>query len=66
MIIRLIAIDPAGSRPGTTNDCVVYQVPENSRELEVLKFAFEKAGIQFVEMEPTKAKPRKVPHATIG
>ena len=53
MIIRLVAIDPRPRDP--RRDVVVYQVPENSRELGLLVETFTAAGIEFVEME----SPRK-------
>lgn len=55
MIIRLIAVDPQ-PRPGTHSDVLVYQVPENSREFELLVSLLEKAGIDWT----TVASPRKV------
>lgn len=53
MIIRVIAEDPR-PRPNTASDLVVYQVPEHSRECELLFELFESAGIQYTTMEPIK------------
>lgn len=57
MIIRLVVIDPRPRDPH--RDVVVYQVPENSRELELLIEAFTAAGIEFVEIE---SPPRRKKH----
>lgn len=46
MIIRLIAIDPR-PRPGSQHDVLVYQVPEHSREAELLQELLTAAGIEW-------------------
>lgn len=45
MIVRLIAVDPR-PRPGE-QDLRVYQVPENSREMELLVELFDAAKIEW-------------------
>ena len=54
MIVRLIAVDPR-PRPGE-GDVVVYQVPEHSREIELLQELMNAAHIEWTVME---ASPRK-------
>lgn len=57
MIIRLIAIDP---RPRLgESDVRAYQVPENSREAELLIELFEAAGIEYAVIEAARRKARK-------
>lgn len=58
MIVRLIAVDP-NPRPDSRTDLVVYQVPEKSRELELLIWAFERLGISWVELPSKPRKDRK-------
>ena len=55
MIVRLIAIDPS-PRPGKS-DVLVYQIPEKSREAELLSELLTKAGIEWAIVS---AGPRKV------
>ena len=50
MIIRLIAVDPA-PRAGKS-DVLVYQVPENSREFEVLADLLTARGIEWTTLRP--------------
>lgn len=57
MIIRLIAIDPR-PRLGSKTDVVVYQLPENSREFELLTELFDKNGIDWSTIE-SKRKGKK-------
>lgn len=57
MIIRLIAIDPQ-PRLGES-DVRAYQVPENSREAELLVELFEAAGLEYALIEAKPRKPRK-------
>ncbi|HEY4723995.1 MAG TPA: hypothetical protein VII92_19230 [Anaerolineae bacterium] len=54
MIIRLIAVDPR-PRKGKS-DLLVYQVPENSREAELLIELLSNAGIEHALLE---APPRR-------
>ena len=54
MIIRLIVVDPR-PRKGKS-DLLVYQVPEHSRECELLMQLFDDAGIEHALLE---APPRK-------
>lgn len=60
--IRVIAVDPR-PRPGE-NDLRVYQVPEFSREQELLQELFTSAGIEFTVLESgqqqAQRKRRKV------
>lgn len=57
MIVRLVVVDPRPRDP--QRDVVVYQVPERSRELELLVESFEALGIQCVTVEsPRTRKPR--------
>jgi hypothetical protein len=52
VIIRIIAVDPR-PKPGTS-DVVVYQVPENSREFELLLELFDSARIDYVSLSTPK------------
>lgn len=54
-IIRVIAIDPK-PRPGTHSDVLVYQVPENSREYELLLDMLTAAGLEWTKIA---SEPRK-------
>lgn len=59
MIIRLIAIDP---RPRSgESDVRAYQVPEHSRECELLVELFEAAKIEYavIEASPYRQKAKK-------
>lgn len=59
MIIRLMAVDPR-ARAGSMSDIVVYQVPENSREMELMIELFDAAGIQWTTIpSPTPMKPKR-------
>lgn len=59
MIIRLMAVDPS-PRAGSMSDIVVYQVPENSREMELLVTLLEAHGIQWTTIpSPTPVKPKR-------
>jgi hypothetical protein len=59
MIIRLIAVDPR-PRPGSEDDVVVYQVPENSRAHRLLEEVFAAQGIECVVMEaPVRKRKEK-------
>ncbi len=58
MIIRLIVVDPR-PRAGAAHDLVVYQVPENSRELELLQELCEGAGIEFARIEGKRPKRKE-------
>lgn len=54
MIVRIVVVDP---RPGSSNpksDILVYQVPEKSREFELLSELFEQAHIEWVVIEPNR------------
>ena len=57
MIIRIIAVDP--SPRDRARDLVVYQVPERSREFELLVWLFEREGIEYTVLESTTKKGRK-------
>ena len=52
MIIRLIALDP-NPREGKS-DVLVYQIPEHSREFEVLVALFDQAAIEWTTIMPAK------------
>lgn len=62
MIIRLMAIDPR-PRPGSTTDVVVYQLPEKSREYELLVELLEQHNISWATLEPKPRKPKERSHA---
>lgn len=51
MIVRLIAVDPR-PRKGE-QDLRVYQVPEHSRELELLQELFDAAKIEYAVVGST-------------
>jgi prephenate dehydratase len=55
MIIRLIALDPR-PRDASKTDIVVYQVPEKSRELELLMELFDQHGIEYTTLESNKRR----------
>lgn len=55
MIIRIIAIDP-NPRKDSKHDVLVYQVPERSREYEVLIDMFEKCRIEYTIIESHRRK----------
>lgn len=59
MIVRLIVIDPSPP-PGRT-DTLVYQVPEHSRELELLVSLFTQANIESVVVEIPRRKKNSLP-----
>lgn len=53
MIIRLIAVDP---RPRLgKSDLIVIQVPEKSREFELLTELFDAAKIEWTTIMPSRA-----------
>ena len=58
MIIRLIAVDPV-PRPGRS-DVLVYQVPENSRELEVLADLLTARGIEWTTLSTNNSVKKKL------
>lgn len=58
MIIRLIAVDPR-PRPDAKTDLVVYQVPENSREMQLLTECFEQCGVEW-QMLVIPRKPKEI------
>lgn len=58
MIIRLIALDPR-PRPGAKHDVVVYQVPEKSRELELMQELFDAAGIEWDIIEFNRKRKKE-------
>lgn len=62
MIVKLIATDPR-PRLDTKTDLVVYQVPENSREMQLLTELFDTHDIPWVLM-PTSRKPKEKKHGT--
>lgn len=58
-IVRLIAVDP---RPRIgEGDVVVYQVPEHSREIELLIELFSEHGIEHTVLETARKKPKGEP-----
>ena len=57
MIVRLIVVDP-NPTPGKS-DLLVYQVPENSRELALLEQALTKAGLEYAVIHSAR-QPKKV------
>lgn len=57
-IIRVIAVDPR-PRVNSGTDLVVYQVPERSREYELLLELFEREGIVSVELESRKLRRKR-------
>lgn len=57
MIVRLIAVDPR-PRKGES-DLRVYQVPENSREMELLTELFDLAAIEWTVVSTPPRTPRK-------
>lgn len=57
-ITRLVVVDP-DPPPAATDDVLTYQVPGNSRAYELLIQLFEEAGIDFVEVEIPRRKPRR-------
>lgn len=56
-IVRLIAVDPR-PRQGES-DLRVYQVPENSRESELLSEVFASAGIEWAIVSAPARPPKK-------
>ncbi len=57
MIVRILAVDP---RPrDKARDVVVYQVPEHSREFELLTELFEREGISWTTIESNKVRRKK-------
>lgn len=60
MIIRLMAVDPH-PRADSHTDIVVYQLPENSREFELLTSLLDQAKIEWtVLVTPRKPKELKL------
>lgn len=57
MILRLIVIDPAP--PLGKSDMLVYQVPENSREMKLLVKLLTDAGIEWVSVSAPRQPKRK-------
>lgn len=55
MIVRLIAEDPR-PRVGSKTDLVVYQVPEKSREMELLCELLDREGITWAVLASPKPK----------
>lgn len=57
MIVRLIVIDPRGIRrdkAGRDTDILAYQVPEKSREMELLQELFSAHGVEWTVMSGPK------------
>lgn len=46
MIVRVVAVD-RNPRPGSAHDLLVYQVPDKSREFEVLTQLFDTAKMEW-------------------
>lgn len=57
MIVRLIAVDPRPRRG--ESDLRVYQVPERSREQELLQELFDAAKIEHALVGPSARKERR-------
>lgn len=56
MIVRVIAVDP---RPRLGHsDVLVYQVPERSREFEVLTELFDSAGMEWTTISAAPKAPK--------
>lgn len=55
MIVRLIAVDPRPKKG--TSDLVVYQVPENSRAMQLLQELFDDAKIEWAVIY-SESKPK--------
>lgn len=58
MIIRLVAVDPR-PRLDTKTDLVVYQLPENSREFELLTEMLDERKIEWTVLK-TPRKPKEI------
>ena len=56
MIIRILAVDP--NPRDKSRDVVVYQVPERSREFELLIWLFDREGISWTTIESNRPKKR--------
>lgn len=56
MIVRLIALDPR-PRP-SESDVRAYQIPEGSREMELLVELFEAARIEWAVLEGTRRRAK--------
>lgn len=48
MIIRICVVDPSPRDPA--NDVLVFQVPENSRQEELLLELLESSGLDYVKI----------------
>lgn len=46
MIVRVIVVDPKGITAGRDSDLLVFQVPENSREMELLMFMLDQCRFE--------------------
>lgn len=55
MIVRIVVVDP--NPKCSENDVLVFQVPEKSRQQEILTELLSEAGYDFVEI-PVERKPR--------
>lgn len=58
MIIRLMAVDPQ-PRADSQTDIVVYQLPENSREFELLTALLDQSKIEWTVLK-TPRKPKEM------
>lgn len=56
-IVRVVVVDPQPD-PNRASDLLVYQVPENSRELTILVDAFMAAGHEPVIVRDTLKKKK--------
>lgn len=54
MIIRVCVIDPEPRNP--MDDVLVFQVPENSRQHELLTELLHDAGLEFVAIQSTRKR----------
>ena len=52
MIVRIMVVDPEpnGAR---ASDVLVYQVPERSREFQLLTQLFDQAGLEWTTLGPS-------------
>lgn len=50
-IVRILVVDPLDEE-----SIVVFQVPENSRQLALIEAAFQTIDYDFVTLEPSKRK----------
>lgn len=56
MIVRIVVVDPKPELSNPKSDILVYQVPEHSRECELLIELFEQAHLEWVMIESKRRK----------